>query len=33
MWYPVSSAGGREHAGMNQFPCLIRTATLGGEAR
>jgi hypothetical protein len=29
----VSFAGWLEHAGMNQFPCLIRSSTAGGEAR
>ena len=30
---PVSSARGREHVGMNQFPCLIRTSTAGGGVK
>lgn len=30
---PVSFSWGREHAGMNQFPCLIRSSTPGGESR
>jgi hypothetical protein len=29
----VYLAGDEEHAGMNQFPCLIRTSAAGGEAR